>query len=170
MELGPPRIHMGACSFGRQPRPFVDGDVRSPSRRSVWQYCLQLRVWFRAYQSGLSECIVSWSSGSTENRNMDSERRIEKWNAKWMIVAGREVCIDCLESQALEDCESAFRHARACETSDGKPDHPWIGLHDILDFARGLVTAGQVPYAAVETVFNPFRLALGFKSDRRDSF
>jgi hypothetical protein len=39
---------------------------------------------------------------------MDSEREIEKWNARWMIVAGRAVCTGCLESQALEDCESPF--------------------------------------------------------------
>jgi hypothetical protein len=68
---------------------------------------------------------------------MDSEQKIERWNAKWMIVAGRAVCTGCLESQALENCESPFSHAYACETSDEKSQYPWIELHAILDSARG---------------------------------
>lgn len=68
---------------------------------------------------------------------MDNERRIEKWNTQWMIVAGRVVCTGCLESQALEDCERSFSHARTCEDSDEKSKHPWVALHDILDCARG---------------------------------
>jgi hypothetical protein len=68
---------------------------------------------------------------------MDSEREIEKWNARWMIVAGRAVCTGCLESQALEDCESPFSHARTCEASGEQAKHPWRALHDILDCARG---------------------------------
>lgn len=68
---------------------------------------------------------------------MDSEREIEKWNARWMIVAGRAVCTGCLESQALEDCESPFSHASKCEAIGEPAKHPWITLHDILDCARG---------------------------------
>jgi hypothetical protein len=68
---------------------------------------------------------------------MDSERGIEKWNAGWMIVAGRAVCTGCLESQALEDCESPFFHAPTCEATDEQAKHPWVALHDILDRARG---------------------------------
>jgi len=68
---------------------------------------------------------------------MDSEQRVEQWNARWMIVAGRAVCTGCLESQALEDSESPFAHAHACKTNDEKSNHPWIALHDILDYARG---------------------------------
>jgi hypothetical protein len=67
---------------------------------------------------------------------MHSERGIEKWNARWMIVAGRAVCTGCLESQALENCESLFSHAPTCEASE-KANDPWIALHDILDCARG---------------------------------
>lgn len=44
---------------------------------------------------------------------MDSEQRVEQWNACWMIVAGRAVCTGCLESQALEDSENPFSHAHA---------------------------------------------------------
>lgn len=51
---------------------------------------------------------------------MEIERRIEKWNDLWMIVAGRVVCTGCLESQALEDCERPFLHAGTCEASHGK--------------------------------------------------
>lgn len=68
---------------------------------------------------------------------MDNERRIEKWNTQWMIVAGRAVCSDCLESQALEDCEKRFSHARECEASRAKSERPWVELHDILDCTRG---------------------------------
>jgi len=68
---------------------------------------------------------------------MDNERRIEKWNARWMIAAGRAVCTGCLESQALEDCEKQFSHAPTCEAGVEKFTHPWIALHDILDSARG---------------------------------
>lgn len=68
---------------------------------------------------------------------MGREQKIERWNAKWMIVAGRVVCTGCLESQALEDCESHFFHAHVCEISDEKSKHPWVDLHDILDSARG---------------------------------
>lgn len=68
---------------------------------------------------------------------MDSERKIERWNDRWMIVAGLVVCNRCLESQALEGCESPFFHAHACEISDEQSNHPWIELHDILDSVRG---------------------------------
>nr|SIO73958.1 Hypothetical protein [Pseudomonas savastanoi pv. phaseolicola] len=68
---------------------------------------------------------------------MDSEQKIERWNAKWMIVAGRAVCNGCLESQALEDCKTPFSHAHACEVCDEKSKHPRIELHAILDSARG---------------------------------
>ncbi|KPM68431.1 hypothetical protein HB13667_02240 [Pseudomonas putida] len=68
---------------------------------------------------------------------MEIERRIEKWNDLWMIVAGRVVCTGCLESQALEDCERPFLHAGTCEASHGKKEYPWAALHEILDCARG---------------------------------
>lgn len=68
---------------------------------------------------------------------MVSDRGIEIWNARWMIIAGRVACTGCLESQALEDCEIPFSHAPACEASDEQTKHPWIALHDILDRARG---------------------------------
>lgn len=68
---------------------------------------------------------------------MDSEREIEKWNARWIIVAGRAVCTGCLESQALVDCESLFFHAPTCEAGHDQTQHPWVELHDILDRARG---------------------------------
>jgi hypothetical protein len=67
---------------------------------------------------------------------MDSGRGIERWNARWVIVAGRAVCTGCLESQALEDCESPFSHAPTCKASE-QAKHPWSTLHDILDYARG---------------------------------
>lgn len=62
---------------------------------------------------------------------------IEKWNAKWTIVAGRAMCTDCLESQALEDCETPFSHAPTCEANYEQIKSPWIALHEILDCARG---------------------------------
>lgn len=68
---------------------------------------------------------------------MDGERKIEKWNARWMIVAGRTVCTACLESQALGDCESPFSHAPTCVAKDEQSKHPWVALHEILDHARG---------------------------------
>ncbi|QBI65657.1 hypothetical protein E2N90_22290 [Pseudomonas syringae pv. tomato] len=68
---------------------------------------------------------------------MDTERAIEKWNAQWMITAGRAVCIGCMESQALENCESPFLHANTCPSSDMEGHHPWATLHDVLDSARG---------------------------------
>lgn len=68
---------------------------------------------------------------------MDSERRIETWNARWIIVAGRAVCTGCLESQPLEDCEKPFSHSRTCEVSDEESKYPWVALHEILDCARG---------------------------------
>ncbi|PYD32848.1 hypothetical protein DND58_05590 [Pseudomonas syringae pv. pisi] len=68
---------------------------------------------------------------------MDNERRIEEWDTRWMIVAGRAVCSGCLESQALKDCQNSFSHARTCDASDDSSKHPWIGLHDILDSERG---------------------------------
>ncbi|WP_235810938.1 hypothetical protein [Pseudomonas syringae] len=68
---------------------------------------------------------------------MDTERAIEKWNAQWMIVAGRAVCAHCMESQALEDCEKPFLHADTCPVSEVEGDHPWAALHHILDSAQG---------------------------------
>jgi hypothetical protein len=68
---------------------------------------------------------------------MDAEQQIEAWNAKWTIVAGRMVCTTCLESQALEDCETLFAHALECEAVTGGDQQPWATLHDILDQARG---------------------------------
>lgn len=67
---------------------------------------------------------------------MDTERSIERWNARWVIVAGRVVCTECMESQALKDCESEFFHARDCDAK-ACGLMPWITLHDILDTARG---------------------------------
>lgn len=67
---------------------------------------------------------------------MDNERRIEHWNARWMIVAGRVVCTSCMESQALEDCEKQFSHAHECN-AESDDLMPWIALHDILDGVRG---------------------------------
>lgn len=54
-----------------------------------------------------------------------------------MIVAARAVCTDCLESQALEDCQRPFCHARTCEASGEDFKHPRVALHEILDCARG---------------------------------
>lgn len=54
-----------------------------------------------------------------------------------MIVAGRAVYTSCMESQALEDCESPFSHADACAASDQESKQPWVALHSILDSARG---------------------------------
>jgi hypothetical protein len=68
---------------------------------------------------------------------MDNEGRIEEWSTRWMIVAGRAVCSDCLESQALEECERPFSHARICAAKGEKSESPWVALHEILDFARG---------------------------------
>lgn len=68
---------------------------------------------------------------------MGNDLLIEEWNARWVIVAGRAVCSECLESQALEDCERPFSHAEACEASDAVVKHPWVALHDLLDRARG---------------------------------
>jgi hypothetical protein len=68
---------------------------------------------------------------------MDNQWRIERWNTRWMIVAGRAVCSDCLESQALEDCERPFSHARTCEAKTEKSVLPWVALHEILDCERG---------------------------------
>jgi hypothetical protein len=67
---------------------------------------------------------------------VDIERRIEQWNARWMVVAGRVVCTRCLESQALTDCEKEFSHAIECNAELGD-NTPWVALHDILDRARG---------------------------------
>lgn len=71
------------------------------------------------------------------NRTVEKERRIEEWNAQWMVIAGRAVCTGCMESQALEDCEGPFAHADACAASDQESKHPWCALHHILDTARG---------------------------------
>ncbi len=68
---------------------------------------------------------------------METERRIEKWNGRWSIVAGRAVCNGCLESQALEDCEIPFSHGNTCPARDAECLNPWTALHDILDSARG---------------------------------
>lgn len=68
---------------------------------------------------------------------MGSEQGIERWYARWMVVVGRAACTGCLESQALEDCESPFSYAPTCEASDEQVKHPWTALHDILDRARG---------------------------------
>ena len=67
---------------------------------------------------------------------MDTVRSIERWNAQWMIVAGRAVCTECLESQALEDSEARFIHASDCKPDSAEP-LPWVALHDILDATRG---------------------------------
>lgn len=68
---------------------------------------------------------------------MDNDQKFKKWNARWMIVAGRAVCTGCLENQALEDCEAQFPHAHSCELGDGEFERPWVALHAILDCARG---------------------------------
>lgn len=68
---------------------------------------------------------------------METERRIEEWNGRWSIVAGRVACTSCMESQALEDCESPFLHTGTCPANDVGGHHPWVALHQILDNARG---------------------------------
>lgn len=67
---------------------------------------------------------------------MDAEHAIESWNARWAIVAGRMVCTDCMQSQALEDCETPFVHALECNASD-VTERPWVELHGVLDRCRG---------------------------------
>lgn len=68
---------------------------------------------------------------------MDAEHEIEAWNARWTIIAGRAACTDCMQSQALEDCETPFAHDPACNAATGEDQQPWADLHDILDSARG---------------------------------
>jgi len=68
---------------------------------------------------------------------VETERGVEEWNGRWSIVAGRAVCTGCMESQALEDCESPFLHADTCPASDVEGHHPWAALHHILGSARG---------------------------------
>jgi hypothetical protein len=68
---------------------------------------------------------------------MDVEHEIEAWNARWTMVVGRAVCTSCMESQALEDCETPFRHAPECEAATGRDQQPWADLHSILDRHRG---------------------------------
>lgn len=72
-----------------------------------------------------------------EEAEVENERRIERWNAQWVIVAGRAVCTSCMESQALEDSESPSIHADTCPASDVEGHYPWAALHHILDSARG---------------------------------
>jgi len=68
---------------------------------------------------------------------VETERGVEERNGRWSIVAGRAVCTGCMESQALEDCESPFLHADTCPASDVEGHHPWAALHHILGSARG---------------------------------
>lgn len=102
----------------RGDRPSIEGMVLSVP--STW--LPGVRCVFRTRQKGIG--------------TMDSERKIEQWNARWMIVAGRAVCTNCMESQALADCEKQFIHARECNSEPGDI-MPWIALHDILDGVRG---------------------------------
>lgn len=68
---------------------------------------------------------------------MDAEQAIEGWNARWAIVAGRAVCISCMRSQALEDCETPFGHAPECKAATSGDQQPWADLQNILDRYRG---------------------------------
>ena len=68
---------------------------------------------------------------------MDDEQQIEAWNARWTIVAGRVVCTDCLQSQALEECETPFAHEPMCKAATGGDQQPWADLQNILDMHRG---------------------------------
>lgn len=68
---------------------------------------------------------------------MDAEHEIEGWNARWTIVAGRTVCTDCMQSQALEDCETPFAHAPECKDASDGDQRPWVTLHTALDRHRG---------------------------------
>jgi hypothetical protein len=67
---------------------------------------------------------------------MNAEHEIEAWNARWAIVAGRAVCTSCMESQALEECETPFAHAPVCRAAV-RELHPWVDLHRLLDRYRG---------------------------------
>jgi len=53
------------------------------------------------------------------------------------IVAGRMVCTDCMQSQALEVCEAPFAHAPECKAATGEDQQPWADLQRILDWYRG---------------------------------
>lgn len=68
---------------------------------------------------------------------MEEEKKIETWNAAWMLVGGLAVCTDCMCGQSLLDAESAFHHADTCSAQDAASEGPWIQLHEILDASRG---------------------------------
>jgi hypothetical protein len=68
---------------------------------------------------------------------MDAEHEIEAWNTRWAITAGRAVCTDCMQSQALEECDTPFAHDPECKAATGGDQQPWADLHCILDGHRG---------------------------------
>jgi hypothetical protein len=101
----------------------------------AWDYSKHRYV-FGRIGSAILEVSSIACAAHKGNPYMDSECRIGKWSAAWMIVAGRVVFTNRMESQALEDCEIPFSHALECEARD-EIQNPWVALHDVLDCARG---------------------------------
>lgn len=92
---------------------------------------------FERFNGTLPEVSSAFLEARGRSRTMEIEQRIEKWNARRVIVGGRIVCAVCSGSQALKDCDMRFSHARMCEAREDECKHPWSALHDILDCARG---------------------------------
>jgi hypothetical protein len=66
---------------------------------------------------------------------MEAEKKIEAWNAAWMLVGGLVVCTDCICGQSLLDAALPFEHAPSCHAYGDIHERPWFLLHGILDKA-----------------------------------
>ena len=97
---------------------------------------LKRRYRFESFRRLASRVRLRFVEQPPGMERMDTELRIERWNAQWIIVAGRAVCTHCMESQPLKDSEASFVHAGDC-TPDSAELRPWVALHDILDAERG---------------------------------
>lgn len=60
------------------------------------------------HPAGQSRGNFSSAKCALKTQIVESERKIELWNAEWMIVAGRSVCTSCMKAKCWKTAKAPF--------------------------------------------------------------
>lgn len=67
----------------------------------------------------------------------NTDHQMMLWCESWMLSAGSVVCLECVRSQLLSQCQYPFEHETGCSNAETAGVAPWETLHNILDGERG---------------------------------
>lgn len=68
---------------------------------------------------------------------MNANEQMSQWTKDWALINGAVVCTHCKASQPVTEADDEFQHAAGCSVANCADVHPWVVLHNALDYERG---------------------------------